>query len=56
MRIKNRFKCLLFFALAQTYISFGQPQLPIYSDYLTDNYFLVHPATAGAQLEASKCG
>ena len=54
MRIKNRFKCLLYFALAQTYISFGQPQLPIYSDYLTDNYFLVHPATAGAQLEGIK--
>ncbi len=44
-------KWLLFFALAQTYISFGQLQLPIYADYLTDNYFLVHPSMAGAQLE-----
>ena len=44
-------KWLLFFALAQTHISFGQLQLPIYADYLTDNYFLVHPAMAGAQLE-----
>ena len=30
---------------------FGQLQLPIYADYLTDNYFLVHPSMAGAQLE-----
>ena len=44
-------KWLLFFALVQTYISFGQLQLPIYADYLTDNYFLVHPSMAGAQLE-----
>ena len=44
-------KWLLFFAMAQTYISFGQLQLPIYADYLTDNYFLVHPSMAGAQLE-----
>jgi len=47
-------KWVLFFALIQTYISHGQLQLPIYKDYLTDNYFLVHPATAGAQLEGIK--
>ena len=45
---------LLLFALAQMNICFGQLQLPIYKDYLTDNYFLVHPATAGAQLEGIK--
>ena len=47
-------KLLLFFYLIQTYSSFGQFQLPIYKDYLTDNYFLVHPAMAGAQLEGVK--
>ena len=33
---------------------FSQLQLPVYSDYLTENYFLVHPAMAGAQLEGLK--
>jgi len=47
-------KWVLFFALAQINICFGQLQLPIYTDYLTDNYFLAHPATAGAQLEGMK--
>lgn len=32
----------------------AQYQLPVYSDYLTDNYFLVHPAMAGAQFEGAK--
>ena len=27
--------------------SFSQEGLPVYSDYLTDNYYLVHPAMAG---------
>lgn len=32
--------------LAQTAIS--QEGMPIYSDYLTDNYYLIHPSMAGA--------
>ena len=46
-------KYLLFFALIQTYSSFGQFQLDL-QNYLTNNYFLVHPAMAGAQLEGVK--
>ena len=34
------------FLLAQTAIS--QEGMPIYSDYLTDNYYLIHPSMAGA--------
>ena len=44
-------KCLIIIALVQVKFIHGQLQLPIYSDYLTENYFLVHPAMAGAQLE-----
>ena len=32
----------------------AQEGLPLYSDYLTDNYFLVHPAMAGAELFGGK--
>ena len=39
------------YVLVQVQLIHGQLQLPIYADYLTDNYFLVHPAMAGAQLE-----
>jgi len=28
-------------------LSFSQETLPIYSDYLTDNFYLLHPASAG---------
>jgi len=42
------------FVLGQAQFIHGQLQLPVYSDYLTDNYFLVHPAVAGAQLEGIK--
>ncbi len=27
--------------------SFAQEGVPIYSDYLTDNYYLLHPSMAG---------
>lgn len=29
-------------------LSYAQEGLPIYSDYLTDNYYLIHPSMAGA--------
>lgn len=29
-------------------ISFAQEGLPVYTDYLTDNYYLIHPSMAGA--------
>ncbi|MBT8254684.1 MAG: type IX secretion system membrane protein PorP/SprF [Flavobacteriaceae bacterium] len=33
-------------------LSFSQEGLPIYSDYLTDNYYLIHPSMAGV----ANCG
>lgn len=38
------FLSLLFF----TQISFSQEGIPVYSDYLSDNYYLIHPSMAGA--------
>ena len=29
-------------------IGYSQEVLPVYSDYLSDNYFLLHPSMAGA--------
>ena len=52
--INNYAKWLILFVLGQAQFIHGQLQLPVYSDYLTDNYFLVHPAVAGAQLEGIK--
>jgi type IX secretion system PorP/SprF family membrane protein len=31
-----------------TQFSFSQEGIPVYSDYLTDNYYLIHPSMAGA--------
>jgi hypothetical protein len=31
-----------------TQSSFSQEGLPVYSDYLSDNYYLLHPSMAGA--------
>ena len=31
-----------------TQLSFSQEGVPVYSDYLTDNYYLLHPSMAGA--------
>lgn len=36
--------CVLLFAQTAT----SQEGMPIYSDYLTDNYYLIHPSMAGA--------
>lgn len=38
----------LFLLLLLTQLSFSQEGVPVYSDYLTDNYFLLHPSMAGA--------
>ena len=32
----------------------AQYRMPIYSDYLTDNYYVLHPAMAGAHYEGMK--
>jgi type IX secretion system PorP/SprF family membrane protein len=45
MPTKNRF--ILFFVLI-SFFSFSQEGIPVYSDYLSDNYYLIHPSMAGA--------
>ena len=45
MNIKSIF--ILFFVLV-TNLGFSQEVLPVYSDYLSDNYYLLHPSMAGA--------
>ena len=32
----------------------AQYRMPVYSDYLTDNYYILHPAMAGAHYEGIK--
>ena len=44
---------LLTFFIAIENVS-AQYQLPVYTDYLTDNYYLLHPAMAGAHFEGAK--
>lgn len=39
--------CLLVFVVLLVQFSKAQEGLPIYSDYLTDNYYLIHPSMAG---------
>ena len=46
MNLKN-ILCYLLLGLIG-YVSTSQEGLPIYTDYLTDNYYLVHPSMAGA--------
>ena len=38
---------LLSIMYLSTHLVIGQEGLPIYSDYLTDNYYLIHPSMAG---------
>ena len=45
MRIK--IICLTALVFFLTYSSKAQEGLPIYTDYLTDNYYLIHPSMAG---------
>ncbi|MFI1771824.1 PorP/SprF family type IX secretion system membrane protein [Thalassobellus citreus] len=44
MKIKN---ILLAVGLLVSSVSVSQEGLPIYTDYLTDNYYLIHPSMAG---------
>jgi len=46
MKLKNYI--LIVVAATLTNITFSQEGLPIYADYLTDNYYLIHPSMAGA--------
>jgi type IX secretion system PorP/SprF family membrane protein len=42
-----RIRVLFVFLLTSLY-SFSQEGIPVYSDYLSDNYYLIHPSMAGA--------
>ena len=44
---------LLFFIL-NFFNGYGQVGLPIYTDYLTENYYLVHPSMAGVNMVGGK--
>lgn len=46
MNFKKRYLVLLLFIISQ--ISFSQEGIAVYSDYLSDNYYLIHPSMAGA--------
>ena len=41
-------KIYIFFGLLITQMSFSQEGVAVYSDYLSDNYYLIHPSMAGA--------
>ena len=45
MKIKHFLLALVVLIAKQSY---SQEILPVYSDYLSDNYFLLHPSMAGA--------
>jgi type IX secretion system PorP/SprF family membrane protein len=45
MKFRHFFLALVVLITKQTY---SQEILPVYSDYLSDNYFLLHPSMAGA--------
>lgn len=46
MKLKNVF--MLTITMLLSHIATSQEGLPIYTDYLTDNYYLLHPSMAGA--------
>ena len=39
---------VLLFSLITSFYSYSQEGIPVYSDYLSDNYYLIHPSMAGA--------
>jgi len=41
-------KVCLIFGLFLTQLSFSQEGIAVYTDYLSDNYYLIHPSMAGA--------
>lgn len=46
MNFKKRYIVLVLLFISQ--ISFSQEGVAVYSDYLSDNYYLIHPSMAGA--------
>ncbi|MBP0904621.1 type IX secretion system membrane protein PorP/SprF [Mariniflexile gromovii] len=45
MKLKNIFMVVV--SVLCAHITYSQEGLPIYTDYLTDNYYLIHPSMAG---------
>ncbi|OIQ28842.1 MAG: hypothetical protein BM564_08760 [Bacteroidetes bacterium MedPE-SWsnd-G2] len=45
MKLKNY--CIIALVALCTKVGLAQEGLPIYADYLTDNYYLIHPSMAG---------
>ena len=45
--MKNFKSCVIAIVALTTSISYAQEGMPVYSDYLTDNYYLIHPSMAG---------
>ncbi|MBE8725551.1 PorP/SprF family type IX secretion system membrane protein [Flavobacterium hungaricum] len=45
--MKLRIRVLLIF-LITSFFAYSQEGIPVYSDYLSDNYYLIHPSMAGA--------
>jgi len=47
MRLQKN--CLVLLTTMLSFLGFSQEGIPIYSDYLTDNYYLLHPSMAGVR-------
>lgn len=45
--MRFRIRILIVFCLMSIY-TYSQEGIPVYSDYLSDNYYLIHPSMAGA--------
>ena len=51
---KKLFNIIPVFVLMVVTTAAAQYRMPVYTDYLTDNYFILHPAMAGAHYEGMK--
>ena len=47
MILIKKYKFIFFVFMLISQLATTQEALPIYSDYLTDNYYLLHPSMAG---------
>lgn len=46
--MKLKYVLLLIIGLLVSHLATSQEGVPVYTDYLTDNYYLIHPSMAGA--------
>lgn len=51
MKVKFKITTVVFFL---SVLGFSQEGIPLYTDYLTDNYYLVHPSMAGSSFQGGK--